>query len=112
MFRKKAVQFILTMILALLPLTAQSADAPPPWAEHVMSELGCMGGMFGEMEGKIFVDGVIMDDGAKLKERGFAIESGAPYRVSVTRVSDSKYEVSVSRMDQRGASETKTLEIK
>jgi len=111
MFRKEIVQFVLFLILALVPLTAQSADAPPPWAEHVMSELGCMGGMFGEVEGKIYVDGVIMDDGAKLKKKGFAIESGAPYRVSVTKVSDSKYEVSLSRMDQPGASETKTLEI-
>lgn len=111
MFHKKMIHFILVMTLTLLPLTAQTAEAPP-WAEHVMSKLGCMGSMFGEVDGKVFVDGVIMDDGAKVRENGFKIESGAPYRVSVTKVSNSKYEVSVKRMDQPGSSEIKTLEIK
>jgi hypothetical protein len=111
MFYKKMMHFILVMTLVLLPLIAQTAE-PPPWAEHIMTELGCMGGMFGEVNGKIFVDGVIMDDGSKLKKNGFKIEPGAPYRVSVTKVNNSKYEVSVKRMDQPGKSEIKTLEIK
>ena len=111
MFSKKIFRITLIMILVLLPFTAQSAQEPA-WAEHVMSELGCMGGMFGEIEGKVFVDGVIMDDGAKLKDKGFKIESGAPYRVSAMKINDGKYEVTVSRMDQRGVSETKILDIK
>ncbi len=112
MFRKSVVQSFFIMILVMMPLTALSADAPPPWAESVMAELGCMAGMFGKMEGNVFVDGMIMDDGAKLKERGFTITAGAPYRVSVTQINKGKYEVSVKRMDQPGASEMKILEIK
>ena len=112
MFRKKMIRIALMMILMLIPVTAQSGQEPPPWAEPVMAELGCMGGMFGEMDGKIYVEGIIIDQGAKLKTRGFKIETGAPYRVSATKISDTKYEVRVSRMDQRNVSETKIVEIK
>ena len=111
MYGKRLGCFIFVLIFALPVLAAQPAEAPP-WAEHVMSELGCMGGMFGEMEGKVFVDGVTMDNGAKLKAKGFTIKLGAPYRVSVTKTGNDKYEVSVKRMDQPGASEVKKVEIK
>ncbi len=108
---KKFFSIAFIVVLFVLPFTAQG-DQEPVWAEHVMTELGCMGGMFGEMEGKIFVDGVIMDDGAKLKSKGFKISSGAPYRVSAMKINGNQYEVSVKRMDQPGPSEIKILEIK
>ena len=110
MYVKTVSCLIFALILALPVMAVQPTEAPP-WAEHVMSELGCMGGMFGEMKGKVFVDGVTMDDGAKLKSRGFKIEPVAAYRVSVTKTGNNKYEVSVKRMDQPGPSEIKVLEI-